>query len=70
MLASYFEKTHKYITFDDTNLLNEAKKNPKAFIEKYKYPLIIDEVQRVKELFIEIEHIVNKVRKEKGTEEG
>ena len=70
VLASYFEKTHKYITFDDTNLLNEAKKNPKAFIEKYKYPLIIDEVQRVKELFIEIEHIVNKVRKEKGTEEA
>lgn len=68
VLASYFEKEFKYITFDDTALLSEAKKNPKKFIEKYGYPLIIDEVQRAKEVFIEIENMVNKVRKEQGTE--
>lgn len=68
VLASYFEKEFKYITFDDTAVLSDAKKNPKKFIEKYGYPLIIDEVQRAKEVFIEIENMVNKVRKEQGTE--
>lgn len=68
VLASYFEKEFKYITFDDTVVLSDAKKNPKKFIEKYGYPLIIDEVQRAKEVFIEIENMVNKVRKEQGTE--
>ena len=66
-LVSFFENNYKYITFDDTILLKEAKSNPKAFIEKYGYPLIIDEIQRAKELFIEIENMVNKVRKEQGT---
>jgi len=70
-LVSYFEcKGYKYITFDDTEMLKEAKKDPKEFIKKYGYPLIIDEIQRVKELFIEIEYTVNKVRKERGTEQA
>ena len=67
-LVSYFEnKGYKYLTFDDTSLLAEAKKDPKKFIEKYGYPLILDEIQRAKELFIEIESMVNKVRKEEGS---
>ena len=58
-LVSYFEeKGYKYITFDDTDLLAEAKKNSKKFIENQGYPIIIDEIQRAKELFIEIEKIV------------
>ncbi len=66
-LVSHFEKQgFKYITFDDTDLLLSAKSNPKKFIEETGYPLIIDEIQRAKELFIEIESQVNKVRKEKG----
>ena len=67
-LVSYFEnKGYKYITFDDTDLLAKAKNNPKQFIEDLHYPVIIDEIQRAKELFIEIENVVNKVRKEKGS---
>ena len=70
-LVSYFEtKGYKYLTFDDTDLLKEAKSNPKAFIEKYKYPIVIDEIQRVKELFIEIEAMVNKTRKDEGSEKA
>ena len=67
-LASYFEdKGYTYISFDDTEILSKAKENPKKFIENYGYPLIIDEIQRCKELFIEIENNVNEVRKKEGT---
>lgn len=69
-LVSYFEKNanFKYLSFDDTNALKEAKENPKQFLEKYGYPLILDEVQRVPAIFIEIECIVNEVRKNKGSQ--
>lgn len=67
-LVSHFENSgYKYITFDDTKILSQAKKNPKKFIEELQYPVILDEIQRAKELFIEIEYMVNKVRKEQGT---
>ena len=67
-VVSYFEtKGYKYISFDDTELLKKAKENPKKFIEEQGFPIIIDEIQRAKELFIEIENIVNKTRREKGT---
>ncbi len=67
-LVSYFEKRgFRYVTFDDTEILAKAKDNPKRFIEELGYPVILDEIQRVKELFIEIECMVNKVRREKGS---
>lgn len=70
-LVSYFENNnYKYLTFDDTDLILEAKTNPKKFLEKYGTHLILDEIQRVKELFIEIENVVNKIKKEKGTLEA
>ena len=70
-LASYFEeKGYRYITFDDTDLLAKANENPKKFIKDCGYPIIIDEIQRCKALFIEIEHVVNEVRRTKGTIEA
>lgn len=67
-LVSYFEnKGYKYVTFDDTKILSQAKSNPKKFIDEFGYPLIIDEVQRCKEIFIEIEYVVNNVRKKEGS---
>ncbi|MGN1404990.1 MAG: ATP-binding protein [Erysipelotrichaceae bacterium] len=69
-LASYFEreKGYKYISFDDTDLLNEAKNNPKLFLEKQGYPLIIDEVQKETSMFTEIERIVNEKRRKEGSQ--
>ena len=67
-LVSYFEnKGYKYITFDDTELLAKAKENPKKFINDLGYHVIIDEIQRVKELFIEIENVVNDFKRNNGT---
>jgi len=55
-LVSYFKKERDftYLSFDDTDLLFEAKNNPKEFFRKHKSPLILDEVQRIPEIFIEI----------------
>ena len=49
-----------YITFDDLTVLNAAKTNPKAFVESIKTPVILDEVQRVPEIFLPIKEIVDK----------
>ena len=43
-----------------------AKNDPKTFLEIHKSPLIIDEAQKVPQLFLELERIVNKSRLEKG----
>ncbi len=69
-LVSYFErnKNYKYLSFDDSDLLKEANENPKAFLKKYGYPLILDEVQYAKNIFFEIEHIVNEVKRLKGSQ--
>lgn len=68
-LTNYFVKKLKYnyVSLDKDSILNEAKKDPEAFLNKYKSPLIIDEVQRASFLFQEIVHIVNEVRRNKGS---
>lgn len=43
-----------YITLDDELTFLAAKANPTNFIASYKKPLIIDEIQRVPELFLAI----------------
>ncbi|MDD6916826.1 MAG: AAA family ATPase [bacterium] len=62
------ERGYKYVSFDDTELLASAKANPKKFIKEHPAPIIFDEVQKAKELFPEIEAIVNEVRRERGSQ--
>ena len=68
-LVSYFEKemNYKYISFDDSEILEEAKKSAKEFLKKYGTHLIIDEVQKYEEIFIEIEKNVNEKRRIDGS---
>ena len=72
ILASYFETNYgyNYISFDDDELLRLALDNPDDFLNKQKYPLIIDEVQKAQCLFSRIEKIVNETRRKKGTEKA
>lgn len=42
---------YSYISFDDPLLVEEAKNSPESFFDKYKTPIIIDEVQYAPELF-------------------
>jgi len=51
-----------YITFDDNTILNAAKSDPQGFIAGLPSRTIIDEVQRVPELFIAIKSMVDSNR--------
>ena len=69
-LVSIIEKEnhYQYLTFDDTDLLALAKKDPKKFVEEHPAPIIIDEVQKAKDLFPKIEAVVNRTKREKGSQ--
>jgi len=56
------EKNYTYITFDDEMVFLAAKNNPAAFIADLPKPVIIDEVQRVPELFLVIKRDVDAYR--------
>ncbi|MBR2067343.1 MAG: ATP-binding protein [Solobacterium sp.] len=58
---------YTYISLDDRQNRMNAINDPVSFLDNLSYPVIIDECQRAKELFIEIEAIVNKIRLEKGS---
>ncbi len=59
MLYHIKDKNRKYITLDDRDAKTLAEKDPKLFFEKYGYPLLIDEFQRVPSILLEIKRIVD-----------
>lgn len=65
LVKSIAENEHKakYITFDDVTFFSAAQNNPMEFINNYSENLIIDEVQRVPEIFLALKNSVDKKRK-------
>ncbi len=57
------EKGYNYSTFDDIRTLAAAKADPIGFISDLKKPIILDEVQRVPEIFLPIKQDVDKHKK-------
>ncbi len=57
------EHPAKYLTFDDATVLSAAQSNPYDFISIYSENLVIDEVQRVPEIFLAIKNLVDNNRK-------
>jgi predicted AAA+ superfamily ATPase len=55
----------KYLTFDDSGILSAAQNNPQDFISGYSENLVIDEVQRVPEIFLAIKSFVDKPQSRK-----
>lgn len=53
-----------YVTLDDSDDLDFALEKPKEFLEKYKWPLIIDEVQKATNLLNYIKIIIDNQRLE------
>ena len=53
----------KYLTFDDPTILSAARSSPLEFLTNYDDNLVIDEVQRVPEIFLTIKGLVDKKRK-------
>lgn len=57
------KKGYSYISFDDLRFLSAAKNDPIGFIANLQKPAVLDEVQRVPELFLPIKSYVDQHRK-------
>ena len=63
LLKTLAEPQREYITLDDPVVLQLAKTDPALFFQRYKAPLIIDEIQYAPELLPYIKMIVDRTRK-------
>lgn len=61
---------YKYVSLDNIDERKLAQSDPKYFIERHGYPLIIDEVQYAPILMEVIEEIVNRNRLEQKNDKG
>jgi len=52
----------RYLTFDDAVTMGAARRDPLGFLEAYEGPIILDEVQRVPEIFVAIKALVDRER--------
>ena len=53
------DQKRRYVTLDDASDLRLAKEDPIQFFAKYPPPVLIDEIQRAPNLFLEIKKIVD-----------
>jgi len=61
-LGQNLDPNRTYVTLDDPIALSLAKRDPRAFLQTYPAPVMIDEVQRAPELFLAIKLEVDKNR--------
>ncbi len=66
----FISKGFSYVSLDDSLELSLAISDPITFLTLHPYPLIIDEVQRAPNLFLELEKIVNESRLKNGNKES
>jgi len=52
----------RYITFDNITVLTAARRDPEGFLSSLGAPVVLDEVQRVPELFVAIKSVVDQDR--------
>jgi len=50
LLKNLFSKTHRFVTLEDPDVRIRAREDPLNFLDQYKPPVIIDEIQYVPEL--------------------
>ena len=60
LLKQEFGNIFDYCVLDDYSELDLAKSDPALFLRNHNFPLIIDEVQRVPELFLQLKYIADK----------
>ena len=58
-----FGDTFRFVTLDNAADYDLANENPRGFLEAYRWPLIIDEVQKTPKLLNEIKRIVDEQRR-------
>ncbi len=62
-LAQSAEPSYNYITFDDPTTLLAAQEDPVGFLDRLPQRVILDEIQRIPELFVALKHNIDKDRK-------
>lgn len=63
MLKHLFSSTFNYISLDELDIRSLAINDPREFLNKFKTPLIIDEIQNAPQLLPYIKAVVDKERK-------
>ena len=61
MLNHIKEKNRRYVSFDDRNARRLAETDPALFFETYRYPILLDEFEKVPSILETIKDIVDKL---------
>ncbi len=60
IIKKVFGNTHHYVSLDDVLVQEQIKRDPALFFQTHQLPIIIDEVQKVKEIFPYLKLLVDK----------
>ncbi len=63
LLSHLAGTTFNEVTFDDLQLRNLANRDPALFLEQFKPPILLDEIQYVPNLFSEIKQHIDQLKK-------
>ena len=63
LLKMLFSDTHKFVTLEDPDIRIRAKEDPRAFLDQYSPPVILDEIQYVPDLLPYIKTRIDEDRK-------
>jgi predicted AAA+ superfamily ATPase len=66
LLKRLFNKTHKYISLEPPDIRASAAADPRAFLEMYPPPVILDEVQYAPDLLPYVKERIDAKRSERG----
>ncbi len=64
MVRYLFSDTFNYVTLDDLSIRDYALRDPKGFLDFYKFPLVIDEIQKVPSILSYIKIIIDNYKEE------
>lgn len=70
MLNHIKKSNRKFVSFDDQNARRLALNDPDLFFDTYKYPIIIDEFQKVPSILEKIKEIVDRLAREDKDNNG
>ena len=66
LLKALFSASHRYVTFDDPLMREQALNDPKLFLETAGDKVILDEIQYVPELLLDIKLAIDTDRQRRG----
>ncbi len=65
-LSKHLFPDHKWVLLDDSLLATQANEDPQLFLKNNPTPIIIDEIQRAPNLFLEIKNLIDSKKGEMG----